>query len=88
MSKNELMNAMEINTAAIKDGKEQIKKLNKALEIIEAYGNEYGQLLNAIVDINNAIGFQMERIATSEAFQKKRKKQLKLIEQLEALDNE
>lgn len=80
MSKIEIIDAIAAGEDAIKSTKEDIRKLEKAHKLLLEVGFQPGtaEILTAIADLNESIDYIKERQAN-------RKKQLKLLEQLEAL---
>lgn len=90
MSKTEINEMIEMNKATIRDAKNQIKQLNAHLNFINQYNGQFeSSPLFGVADcFEEAIRYQETRIEQANGFLAKRKKQLKLMAQLEALENE
>lgn len=80
MSKTEIMDAIEYHNAWTKKHKEDIKKLEKARELMREVGVNTIHVDNAIEELEGMLANNIEGLA-------KRKKQLKLIEKLEELND-
>lgn len=81
MKKSDIIESIQINNEIIARHKSDIKKLEKARKLLEEVGFDLSR-------IDEAIAYEKESIAMVAERNEKRKKQLKLVEQLEALDNE
>lgn len=88
MSKNEINESMEINNNTITHAKQRIKELNKIRALIVAYEEAESSDIGGIEKIDDEIATHNAAIEMAKERNAKRKKQLKLLEQLEALDNE
>lgn len=83
---NEIQNAIQINNELIALGKKNIKALTIARQTLIDTNPTYFE--PAIAQIDTQIKVEMEMIDTHKAMNVKRKKQLKLIEQFNELENE
>lgn len=81
MSKNEILEAISYNEEKIAKIKTDIKKLEKAHTLLTEVGVNTDRVDAAENDLREMLNTHVEYLA-------KRKKQLKLLERLEALDNE
>jgi len=81
MNKNDILDAIKINAEIIARHKADVKKLEKARALLVEVGMNPEQVDRGIADLK-------ESIASVEARQVTRKKQLKLVEKLEALITE
>lgn len=87
-NKNEIIEAIEINNAAISKHSAKLKKMNKILSMIAEFEEEFDTFLINPVDIHNKVDETENEISWHKEQLKKRQKQLKLLEQFEALDEE
>ena len=87
-SKNEIVNAIELNTLRITEFTTRDKKLTKILSLIAEYEVEYNTKICVTEDIRNEQDAVKNEIAFGKDRLSFRKKQLNLIEQLEELDGE
>ena len=81
MNKTEILEAISYNEEKITKTKSDIKKLEKAHPLLTEVGVNTDRVDAAENDLREMLKMHIEYLA-------KRKKQLKLLEQLEALDNE
>lgn len=88
MSKTEINECMEINNNTISHAKQRIKELTKIRGLIVAYEEAESADIGGVEKIDDEIATHMAAIDMAKERNAKRKKQLKLLEQLEALDNE
>ena len=87
-NKSELLEAIEFNNVAIKVETEAKKKAEKILSMIEELSVISQIEIYTVVDIKEIITISEARIEEAKTRNTKRKKQLKLIEQMEALESE
>lgn len=88
-NKNEIMECIELNNETIKDAKKQISELKKHLAWCEEYALKFSDSMYGVgASFLDAIKYQEDRLAKAAELLAKRKKQLKLLEQLEAMENE
>ena len=83
MSKIEINECVELNNELIKKMKKKAKQLSDIAETLEQIAP-----MVCITEIHREITHCMEEIEMAKNRNAKRKKQLKLLEQLEALENE
>lgn len=88
MSKTEINEAMEINNNTISHAKQRIKELNKIRGLIVAFEEVESCDIGGVEKIDDEIATFEATIAAAKERNAKRKKQMKLLEQLEALENE
>lgn len=85
---NELKDAIRENNETIKHLTARAKKAEKILHLIAEYEKEYDTILPSINAVIGQTVECQEKIDLFKSYNVKRKKQLALMEQLEALDNE
>lgn len=88
MSKNEINEYMEIDNANIANAKRSIKELNKIRSMIVEYEEKHNSDIGGVEKIDDEIAVYVAVIDEANKLNAKRKKQLKLLEQLEALETE
>lgn len=87
-TKTEIMECIELNKATIKDAKKNMVQLDRVLSFIEEYREEFGGMDGVGIEFHRAIAYQTQRMEKATELLNKRKKQLKLLEQLEAMEEE
>lgn len=87
-SKNDLIEAIEANNQVIKEENDSKKKAEKILTLINELSTETATTIFHINDIYDIAMRSDSRIEEAKTRNTKRKKQLKLIEQMEALESE
>ena len=87
MKRNEIMELIDTNNAIIADAKEHIKMLTKIKQLIEDYESTKCSFIGGVEKIDDEIATFLADIEEAKARNAKRKKQLKLIDQIEALND-
>lgn len=88
ISKEEIIVQMKENESYIKQCKEEKKSLEKILSMIADHEKKFEITISSLNDMYVGINKLESNIAKMNEYQIKRKKQLKLLEQLEELDGE